>query len=375
MSALYFPPPLEWSRISPAEAGMRPGPLADAIQFAVANDSDWPYSLYLPDGRFIGNAYVEDQPPHDKPIGIVRPRGPAAGIVLRHGRIVAEWGDIHRPDTTFSAAKSYLALLCGIAVDDGLIRSVDDPVRDSMAPTDDGFVSTHNSAITWRHLLQQTSEWQGTMWGIPDSVDRNRRFGSVHEPRVVERDRSPVPPGSRWEYNDVRVNRLALSLLQVFRRPLPEVLRDRIMEPIGASSTWEWHGYENSSTLIDGRLMISVAGGSHWGGGLFISTSDHARIGLLAHRRGLWNGRQLISSNWLEAVAEPSAAHPSYGYLWWLNRGRGVYASAPESSVFALGGGNHLVWLDSEYDLIMVARWIEREHCNGLIARVLQSII
>lgn len=373
MSGPYFPPRGDWARMDARAAGMLPDALAEAAAFAVAHESDWPASLYLPDGRFIGNAYVEDRPPHDRPLGIVRARGPAAGIVLRHGRIVAEWGDIGRPDTTFSAAKSYLSLLCGVAVDQGLIASVDAPVCQSLPPDDDGFASAHSRAITWRHLLQQTSEWQGTVWGIPDSVDRNRRFGSTVEARVATGDGTPAPAGSRWEYNDVRVNRLALSLLRVFRRPLPEVLRESIMDPIGASRAWEWHGYRNSTVLVDGRPMESVAGGSHWGGGLFIPTSDHARVGLLVLRSGRWLQRPLLSRRWLEALADPSAAHPQYGYLWWLNRHRGVYPSAPESSIFALGGGNHLVWVDPEHDLVMVARWIASDHCDGLIARVLAS--
>lgn len=374
MTQPYFPARGGWERVPPREEGMDEAALAGAARYAIEHESDWPSSLHLPDGRFIGTAYVDDPPPHDKPIGIVRPRGPAAGMVLRRGRIVAEWGDLERPDVTFSAAKSYLSLLCGVAVDRGLIRSVDDPVHLAMPPQDDGFASAHNRAITWRHLLQQSSEWQGTLWGIPDSVDRNRRFGASQEARAPVLPHAPAPPGTRWEYNDVRVNRLALSLLRVFRRPLPAVLREAIMDPIGASATWEWHGYRNSTVEIDGCPMASVSGGSHWGGGLFIATSDHARVALLVQRCGAWQGRQVLSRDWLAMAAEPSSVHPQYGLLWWLNRGRGFYPSAPESSIFALGGGNHLVWVDPEHELVMVARWIGADHCDGLIARVLAGI-
>ncbi|MBI4012567.1 MAG: hypothetical protein HY359_09685 [Candidatus Rokubacteria bacterium] len=96
------------------------------------------------------------------------------------------------------------------------------------------------------------------------------------------------PPGTFFEYNDVRVNRLRLSLLQVFlfRRPLPEVLRAGVMHPIGASEGWEWPGYRNSWVEIDGRRMQSVPGGEHWGGGLMIGPRDHARLGYLVLRKG-----------------------------------------------------------------------------------------
>jgi CubicO group peptidase (beta-lactamase class C family) len=316
----YFPSRDEWARAEPAAVGMSGSALAAAAAFAQEHDSTWPYSLYLPDGRYIGTAYVGDKPPHDQPIGVVRPRGGPAGVVLRGGRIVAEWGDIARADTTYSAAKSYVALMAGIAVDDGLIRSLDDRVADY--GLDDAFSSAHNRAITWRHLLQQTSEWQGSVWGKPDSVDHNRQAGS----QAADNSRKGTlrelePPGTRWEYNDVRVNRLALCLTQLFRRSLADVLRERVMEPIGASDTWEWRGYDNARVTFDGREVESVSGGGHWGGGLFISALDHARVGLLVARKGAWQGRQLISHAYLQELARPSPANPQYGFMWWLNTG------------------------------------------------------
>ncbi len=70
----------------------------------------------------------------------------------------------------------------------------------------------------------------------------------------------------------------------------------------------------------------------------------------------------------------PSAANPVYGGMWWLNTGRQLFPSAPESSVFALGAGQHLIWIDDVHDLLMVVRWIDKPQCDGLIARVLASV-
>ncbi|MFH4233928.1 hypothetical protein WAJ75_23265, partial [Acinetobacter baumannii] len=67
-------------------------------------------------------------------------------------------------------------------------------------------------------------------------------------------------PGTAYEYNDVRVNLLALCLLNVWRRPLPEVLKKFVMDEIGASDTWRWFGYENSYVVIDGNIVQSVSG-------------------------------------------------------------------------------------------------------------------
>ena len=96
------------------------------------------------------------------------------GLILRGGRIVAEWGDTARADMTFSIAKSYLAILAGLAFDDGLI-ALDDPVARTV--DDPAFASAHNAPITWRHLLQQSSEWQGELFGKSDQVDHNRQIG------------------------------------------------------------------------------------------------------------------------------------------------------------------------------------------------------
>jgi CubicO group peptidase (beta-lactamase class C family) len=374
---LYVPSAQQWEQAAPESAGLSAQGLRDAAAFGLEADCGWPRSLYLADGRYIGTAHVNDKPPHDQPIGIVRPRGGASGLVLRHGRIVAEWGDTARPDTTFSAAKSYLGLAGGLAFDDGLIPSLDARVADSMPPEDDGFASPHNAAITWRQLLQQTSEWQGTLWGKPDSVDHHRDAG----PRGLDQDnqnrgtlRALEPPGTRWEYNDVRVNRLALCLTRLFRRPLGEVLRERIMKPIGASPSWEWHGYDNARVTIDGRDVVSVSGGGHWGAGLFISTRDHARVGLLVARGGAWNGRQLISRGYLAELARPCPVNPQYGFLWWLNTGRALFPSIPDDAGLAIGGGQHIVWTDARRDLVAVVRWADRAHCDALLGRIAASL-
>ena len=116
------------------------------------------------------------------------------------------------------------------------------------------------------------------------------------------------PPGEFWEYNDVRVNRLSLALLQRFRRPLPEVFAERIMQPIGASSDWSWHGYRTSMVEIDGRMMELVSGGSHWGGGIAIHSEDQARIGTLMLRRGQWENPAVAVRALDRRVADPVRA-------------------------------------------------------------------
>jgi len=219
--------------------------------------------------------------------------------------------------------------------------------------------------------LNQTSDWSGTLWDRPDWGDRPPRDATWDE---LKR-RKLNEPGTHFKYNDVRVNLLAYSLLQVWQIPLPVILREKIMDPIGASPTWRWHGYENSWVLVDGLKMQSVSGGGHWGGGMFICTRDQARFGLLFLHNGKWNGRQLISKDWIKMMREPTPANPSYGYMWWLNTGQQSSSSAPESVFYAVGFGGNYIVVDQENDLVIVVRWAgSSQTMDGIIQRVLAAL-
>ena len=370
----YLPPPhgAAWSTIPADQAGFDPGGLQAAVAYAVAGESKWPRSFYYPDGRYVGIVEWNEKGPWSEVAGPVRPRGGPSGLVIRHGRIAAEWGDTGAPDMTFSVAKSYLAILAGLAVGDGLIGSVDEPV--ALTVKGPYFESAHNRQITWRHLLHQSSEWQGELWGKSDQVDHFRQVGAggdnsrKGDPRPLQR------PGSFYEYNDVRVNLLALCLLHRFGRGLPDVLRERVMDPVGASRDWEWLGYRNSCIEIGGKTVQSVSGGAHWGGGMFISARDHARMGLLIANGGRWADRQVLPAGWVAEMLRPSPTNGGYGYLWWLNRGAGRHPSAPESAVFALGAGNNIVFVDRDHALVVVLRWIDKTAFPGTIERIMRAL-
>jgi CubicO group peptidase (beta-lactamase class C family) len=365
----YLPPrsSAAWEYSAPQAAGLDPAAIAAAARYAGEHETPWKRDL----AEVVERDFGED-PPWNEPLGPVRPRGAPNGLVLRHGQIVAEWGDTGQVDLTFSVAKSYLSILAGLAFDRGLIRDPHEPVRRTV--DDGGFDPPHNDAITWHHLLQQTSEWEGELWGKPDLIDRNRSVGGRPAPGKKGTHRDLQPPGAFWEYNDVRVNRLSLALLRLWRRPLPQVFRELVMQPIGASSDWEWHGYRNSYVEIDGERMQSVSGGSHWGGGVFIHARDQARIGLLMQRGGLWGDRRILSENWIERMREPCPLNPQYGYLWWLNTGRGQFPSAPAGSYFASGAGGNLTWIDPENDVVAVLRWIDPAARDGFIRLVMTAI-
>lgn len=362
----------DWAPSAAGAAGMDAKRLADALTFVETKEAPWPRSFYYPDGRYVGIVEWNEIGPWSEVTGTVEPRGGPAGLILKSGRIVGEWGDTRRCDMTFSVAKSYLAICAGLAVADGLIADIDQPVGATIKGP--WFESPHNASITWRHLLQQSSEWQGEIWEKSDQVDHNRQIGVGADNSRKGHLRELRAPGSFYEYNDVRVNLLSYCLLQRFGRPLPEVLREWIMDPIGASADWRWEGYRNSWVELNGRRMQSVSGGAHWGGGMFISARDHARLGLLVARRGAWNGRQLLPETWIDQMLAPSPTNDSYGLLWWLNRGQAKYANAPASAVFALGAGGNIVFIDPEHDLVAVMRWIDGTAVDEFLGKLIGAV-
>jgi len=367
----YTPgPDPDWQQVDPAEAGFDAARLADAMQYALETETTWPRDLSVAD-NVPGLTDMEPEP-WNKPLGVFKPRGGPNGVVVKGGRIAAAWGEPERVDMTFSIAKSYLSILTGLAVADGLIADIDTPVADVVEG--ELFESEHNSRITWRHLLHQTSEWSGTLFDKPDQVDHFREVGPGSDNSRKGQKRELQAPGSFWEYNDVRVNLLGLALLHAFKRPLPEVLKERVMDPIGASQDWSWHGYENSWVDIAGQRMQSVPGGTHWGGGIHISSLDHARMGLLVHRDGVWADKQLLPEGWCAQLRSPCPIRDNYGFLWWLNAGESHWPGLPESSYAAVGAGTNIVWIAPDQDLIVVARWMHPDKVDEVLRGIFTSL-
>jgi len=383
-STIYFPKPgNQWETKTPAEVGMDANKLREAIDFSKEIESkslrDLEQAHYLSFGR----------EPFGDAVGPHKTRGDVTGIVIRNGYIVAEWGDPQRVDMTFSVSKSFLSSTVGVAFDQGLIHSLEDSVHDYMAPVSiigpsagnnkadhlgqskiyEPFDTPHNRKINWNHLLRQTSDWEGTLWGKPDWADRPNNDSKTW----LTRDRHE--PGSHYKYNDVRVNVLALAATNIWRRPLPQVLKQYVMDPIGASQTWRWHGYENSWILLDGVAVQVVSGGGHWGGGMMISARDQARFGYLTLRRGKWKDQQILSEEWVKQALTPTAARSTYGFMnWFLNTDKELIPAAPETAFAHLGAGTNMVYVDPEHDLVVVARWIDRRSMNAFVEKVLAAI-
>ncbi len=356
----YFPD-TTWEVKTPAEMKMNTILLDSAVRFALNHENKVERDLR------IANLKSYAREPDYKMVGPMKERGGPAGVILKNGYIVAQWGDINRVDMTFSVTKSFLSTTAGLAIDNGLIKSVTDSVKDYV--WDGTYEGQHNSEITWDHLLTQSSDWSGTLFDLHDWADRPPKEGTIDD----WKNRKLNEPGTVFKYNDVRVNLLAYSLLQVWRKPLPVILKEKIMDPIGASTTWRWYGYENSFVNIDGIMMQSVSGGGHHGGGVFISAIDQARFGLLFLRKGKWNNRQLLSEKWVKAAHQSSSANKDYGYMWWINTSK-RWKDVSSDLYFAAGFGGNYIVIDHANDLVVVTRWMDDSQMGAFINLVEQSI-
>ena len=364
----YVPPAGSWERKKPSELGMDDAKIAEAVAWALTQETDWPKD-FSKQAEIFG-----------RPLGpLPSTRASTNGIILKDGYIIAEFGDVHAVDPTYSVAKSYLSTILGLSIDRGIIGSIDERVGERVNASlgDDGFVDPpgtppHNALVTWKHFVTMSSEWRGEMFGKTYDFPGAAEYGkSAMQPRELR------PPGTYFEYNDVRINRFALSMLRLWKKPLPEVWRNEVMNPIGATQTWKWIPYDNAMVEVDvgGKKakMPSISGGTRWGGGLWISTMDHARFGLLISRGGKWGDKQLVSEQWIREATKQQGVKSDYGYLWWLNN-EGRWPDVPRSSFSAQGAGDNTIWIDNEHGLVVVWRWHKGSAQGELYSRIIGAM-
>ena len=223
----------------------------EAVTFAQSHEIPWPRDPTADLAHW--GVHRDDPPPFNRLRGPVHPRGGVSGVIRVHGEEVAAWGEPDRADQTFSVAKTYLALLAGIAHARGLLEP-GERVSDRLPGI--GFDSAHNRVITWEHLLTQTSEWQGECFGMPDQVEHYRHVS--HDPKPPAGKKGELrplrEPGSYWEYNDVRINQFSLALLHLFKRPLPEVFLESVLRPIGGG-----RDFSGKATTMRGLRSMASA--------------------------------------------------------------------------------------------------------------------
>ena len=260
-------------------------------------------------------------------------RAKTNGVVIYKGYVVAEFGDTTWVDPTYSVAKSMMATVAGIAVRDG--RSATSTSRSAASSRTAATTRRATPRSPGRCTCSRRPSGKATCAARrPTSSATRLRRGRAQAARAAA-------PGSYYEYNDVRINRSALSLLRTFNKPVPEVFREQVMDVIGASNTWKWVPYHNSYVEVDGKQVASVSGGTRWGGGMWINSWDMARFGYLWLRGGKWGEQADPAARLREGGLGPSAHGPDYGYLWWLNTKGKNYPGLPANVYGARGAGSN----------------------------------
>jgi CubicO group peptidase (beta-lactamase class C family) len=238
-----------------------------------------------------------------------------AFVVVHEDRLVREryFGGATRESlqTSFSAAKSFVSTLVGIAIDAGLIGSVDDRITEylpELAARDPGF-----RQITLRHLLTMSSGIRYREGGFPSLGDDTYTYYGVDLRDVaLNRVRVDGPPGVAWQYNNYHPLLLGLVLERTTETSVSNFMATRLWQPLGAEADATWNldsersGFEKMESGLNARPV------------------DYARFGLLFLHNGEWNGRRIVSEDWVRAAsgADPTtgpASYHGYGYFWWID--------------------------------------------------------
>jgi CubicO group peptidase (beta-lactamase class C family) len=234
--------------------------------------------------------------------------GSHALIVIHRGIIQDEWYAPHwerdRLTQSQSMHKSLMGLFVGIAITDGRIGSVDDPVGNYLAEWRDD----PRGRITLRQLLQMSSGLAQYRFTLNPFADDNRWLNSGRSGEVVLR--TPLAdwaPGSRYDYNNINSELLGMVLERAYGQRYSALLRDKLWLPMGGERAFV------HTDQPGGRAFTSCC--------LAAPAMDWARVGMLLLGRGRVNGRQLVAPEWIDAMTTPSPAAGHYGLQVWLGYG------------------------------------------------------
>jgi CubicO group peptidase (beta-lactamase class C family) len=265
-------------------------------------------------------------------------------LIVRDGELVTEEyrggvgpGDLR---TSFSAVKSVVSTLVGLAISDGLIRSVDDPVTDylpELAERDPRFAD-----ITIRHLLTMSSGLRYVERPLPWSDDAQTYYGTDLRGTAL-RARVDDEPGRAFLYNNYNLLIEGLVLERVTGMPVATYLSERLWTPMGAEADASW------------SLDSTRSGFEKMESGLNAVARDYARFGLLFAEGGRAGDRQVVPEDWVRQATDATAGGgpaPFYGFHWWTGTFDGE--PFPGGAFMAAGKYGQLVYVAPDRDVVIV---------------------
>jgi CubicO group peptidase (beta-lactamase class C family) len=329
----------------------------DGCGVPVSRDDGWPVAS-VDDDRLIDRAALCRMADR---LGALSDPNVHAVLVAHHGRLVFERyfkgadeipGGIfgHRVENVAfdadtlhdvkSASKSVASLAVGIAIDRGLIRSVEEPIF-SFFPELADLRSPEKDHIQLVHALTMSLglRWVEATPATGEDNDESRMHRASDQCRYVLGLPVTAPAGQAFFYNTGALALVSAIIRKATGRPLDEFAREAIFEPLGITAV-EW---------------IRVKGDTDAGGGLRLRPRDMAKIGQLVLAGGRWNDRQIVSKTWIDtstALKLEATDNQSYGYLWWLGRAR--HNKREVHWIGALGRGGQYIRIVPELDLVVV---------------------
>lgn len=263
-------------------------------------------------------------------------------VIVRNGRIIWRGPESKKVQGVWSVTKAFTSTAHGLLIEDGKCS------LDTLAKDHDPDLAEHYPTVTLRHLATMTSGLDGRGGGY-DFDDQHRGDQNA----LVEPLKPFFPPGTKYMYWDEATQHYGYALTQIAGGSLHDYLKRRILDPIGITQ-FNWKADTTGKVL-------------NWTGGIEISAEDLARFGLLFLNRGNWNGRQLVSADWIDEATRvqvpasiPNALPTStrkgsgiYGYHWWPNgltpEGKRHWPDAPLSTYARSGYNNN--------DLVVIPAW------------------
>ncbi|MFP5076155.1 serine hydrolase domain-containing protein [Rhizobium sp. YIM 134829] len=304
-------------------------------------------------------------------------------LVARRGKLVFEtyrtgfdhpWGkpagtyayDAATPHDVRSIAKSVVSLLIGVAVDRHLIRSLDDAVFDYLPQYRD-LRTTEKAKITIRTLLSMTSGLvtnEDTSYADPDNTERLMAEAADPYRWVLER-KVLHEPGTHWAYSSGNTMLLSAVLQTVTAMTLDAFAREALFEPMGISSA-EW-------------IRLRRSGEFAAYGGLRMRPRDVATLGQFLLDHGKWDGKQIVSKEWMaESTRLPAdrSLTDRYALLWW--KGRSKRAGNTEvawTAAYGIGGQRLYAVPDLDLIVVIMAGLYDHPQQDEIVRSVLEDYI
>jgi CubicO group peptidase (beta-lactamase class C family) len=277
-----------------------------------------------------------------------------AVLVARHGVLVYEHYftaedppqlglvtfDANTKHGLLSISKSVVSLVLGVAIGNGQIGDLDQPVLPMLVGYQD-LRTPERDRITLRHLLTMTQglAWEQDSYKYGDFRNDETVMAQSPDPiRYVFSRPIAEPPGTTFKYSAASAQTIARLLRQVTAQPIDALARTTLFEPLGITD-FEWRITRSGEPLASG--------------GLWLRPRDALKIGQLVLNRGAWHGRQVVPAGWIDAATSSEGSHSVfYGYQFWL--GHSPFRESTVAWAAAAGRGGQRIYIVPSLDLTLV---------------------